>query len=142
MVRTLLIRSLYNISPLSLSTPYVAFVLWGAGPHRVSNEAAALGISWEAPGENGMQDVRSRHRGRAIVDHQVLVVAAEESPGRLQSGDEPLQLLQVHGPTSPMVNNDIRLVVMTGTAFGASVADLLCELGRETVKRTVPTAAR
>ena len=69
-----------------------------ADPGRVGDEAAALGVFQESPGEGGMQRVRSGHRRRAIVDHQVAGDAAEESPGLLQAGDDVLQLLTEGGP--------------------------------------------
>ena len=69
---------------------------------RVGDEAPALGVFQEAPGENGMQRVRRGHRGRAIVDDQVPGDAAEEGPGRLQPGDDVLQLLVEGGPDEAM----------------------------------------
>ena len=77
---------------------HLGLVFWVAGSGRVDNEAPALGVFQEAPGEDGMQRVRRGHRGREVVDDQVLGNAAEEGPGRLQAGDDILQLLVEGGP--------------------------------------------
>ena len=57
-----------------------------------------LGVFQEATGQPRMQRVGSRHRGREVVDDQVLGDAAEEGPGRFQARDYFLQLLAAGGP--------------------------------------------
>ena len=69
-----------------------------AGPGRVGDEASALGVFQEAPGEDGMQGVRRGHRRWEVVDDQVFGDAAEESPGRFQAGDHVRKLLVAGGP--------------------------------------------
>ena len=56
-------------------------------PGRVNEEAPVLGVFQEAPAQARMQGVRPHHYGGEIVDDQVFGHAAEEGPGRLQSGD-------------------------------------------------------
>ena len=77
---------------------HLGLVLGMTDPRRVGDEAAALGVFHEVPGEGGMQGVRSRHRGRAIVDDQVAGGAAEVGLGRLQPGDDVLRPLADGGP--------------------------------------------
>ena len=77
---------------------HFGFVLGVTNSGRVDDEAPMLGIFQEAPGEDGVQRVRRGHRGRAVVDDQVLGDAAEEGPGRLQASDDVLQLLVAGGP--------------------------------------------
>ena len=93
------IDALEEALPDVLNAPFdLGLVLGMADPRRVGDEAAVLGVLWEALGEDRMQDIRSRHCRRAVVDHQVAGDAAEEGPGRLQPVGEVLQLLAKGGP--------------------------------------------
>ena len=94
-----------EVAALEKPFPYVldaslhlGLVLGVANPGGVGDEAPALGVFQEAPGEPGVQSVGPRHRGGKVVDDQVLGDAAEEGPGRLQSGDDVFQFLAEGGP--------------------------------------------
>ena len=91
------------------ATLHFGLVLGMARPGRVGDEAAALGVLQETPGEDGMQRVRRRHRGWAIVDDQVLGDAAEEGPGRFQPGDHVVQRLPEGGPAGAGPENSRRV---------------------------------
>ena len=85
--------------PHVLDAPlHLGLVLGVSHPGRVGDEAPVLGVFQEAPGEPGVQRVGPRDRGREVVDDQVLGDAAEEGPGRLQSGDDVFQFLAEGGP--------------------------------------------
>ena len=77
---------------------HFGFVLGVAGSGRVDDEASTLGVFQKATGEDGIQRVRGGHRGRAVVDDQILGDAAVVGPGRFQAGDHVLQLLVARGP--------------------------------------------
>ena len=77
---------------------HLRLVLGVALPSRVGDEAPVLGVFQKAPGEHRIKGIGSHHCGGEIVDHQILGHSAEEGPGRLQTGDDVLQLLLVHGP--------------------------------------------
>ena len=70
--QTVEIAALEEALPDVLNAPFnLGLVLGMADTSRVDDEAAVLGVLWEAPGEDRMQGIRSRRCRRAIVDHQV-----------------------------------------------------------------------
>ena len=77
---------------------YVGLVLGVSHPGGIGDEAPVLGVFQEAPGEPGVQRVGPRDHGGEVIDDQVPGDAAEEGPGRLQSGDDVFQLLAEGGP--------------------------------------------
>ena len=77
---------------------HLGLVFGVAHPGRIGEEAPALGVLQKAPGQHRIQRVRSHHGGGEVVDDQVPGHAAEEGPGRLQSGDDFGERLLVHGP--------------------------------------------
>ena len=97
------IAALEEALPDVLHAPlHFGLVLGVSGTGRVSDETSVLRVFQEALGEARMQRVWSRHRWREIIDHQVLGHSIEESPRRLQSGDDVLQLLALYGPHEAM----------------------------------------
>ena len=99
MWQALEIAALEEALPDVLDAPlHLGLVLGVSHLGGVGDEVPALGVFQEAPGEDGMQRVRSRHRRREIVDDQVPRDAAEEGSGRLQASDDVLQLLAKGGP--------------------------------------------
>ncbi len=90
-----LVETLPGVGHLALD---LGLVLGMALARRVRDEAPALGIFQEAPGENGMERIRTHHGGGEIVDDQILGHPTEESPRRLQTGDHVRKLLLLHGP--------------------------------------------
>ena len=77
---------------------HVGLILGVANPGWVGDEAPMLGVFQEAPGEGGMQRIGARHCGGKVVDDQVPGDAAEEGPGRFESGNDVFQLLAEGGP--------------------------------------------
>ena len=77
---------------------HLGLVLGVSHPGGIGDEPPVLGVFQEAPGEPGVQRVAPRHRGGEVVDDQILGDAAEEGPGRLQSGDDVFQFLAEGGP--------------------------------------------
>ena len=89
---------------------------WGTAPWRGGTSLSTLGLScrwpvragptmnprcWAYSGKpkvsTGCKD-RAAHRGREIAGYQALGHPAEEGPGGFQSGDDPVQILVLHGP--------------------------------------------
>ena len=88
------ISALEEALPDVLHIPlHFGLVLGVARPRRIGDEAPVLGVLQKPLGEVGMQRVGAHHCGGEIIDHQVLGHSTEESPRRLQSGDDVLQLL-------------------------------------------------
>ena len=77
---------------------HLGLVLGVSHPGGIGDEAPVLGVFQEATGEPGVQRVGPRDCGGEVVDDQVPGDAAEEGPGRLQAGDDVLQLLADGGP--------------------------------------------
>ena len=72
--------------PHVLDAPlHVGHVLGVAHPGGVGDEAPVLGVFQKAPGEPGVQRVGARHRGREVVDDQVL----RTPPKKAQAASSP-----------------------------------------------------